>query len=247
MSEAELHVLRGRLRQGLLNKVRRGAVFLGPPVGYIRSQQGGFEFDHDEQVCAVVRMIFEQFERHGRARKVAKTLIEQNIKIGVRPHAGPNRGQLDWRTAATSTICKILKHPIYAGIYAYGRTRVDPRRRASGKRLLGGDKTWTVWDVETGKVILRGPAVEPGGVITVAVTPDGSRFLTGGYSDTVCIWDAVTGRQVQEIQAGVGFVLAAVFTTDGKSILVSGGSGKASVTLPGGPSAVRLWSLESRP
>ena len=132
MSEAELHVLRGRLRQGLLNKVRRGAVFLGPPVGYIRSPQGGFEFDPDEQVCAVVRMIFEQFERHGRARKVAMTLIDQNIKIGVRPHAGPNRGQLEWRTAATSTICKILKHPIYAGIYAYGRTRVDPRKRASG-------------------------------------------------------------------------------------------------------------------
>jgi DNA invertase Pin-like site-specific DNA recombinase len=56
MSEAELQVLRGRLRQGLLNKVRRGAVFLGPPVGYIRSQQGGFEFDHDEQACAVVGM-----------------------------------------------------------------------------------------------------------------------------------------------------------------------------------------------
>jgi DNA invertase Pin-like site-specific DNA recombinase len=135
MSEAELHVLRCRLRQGLLNKVRRGAVFLGPPIGYVRSPHGGFELDPDEQVRAVVHMIFEQFARLGRARKVAMTLIEQDIKIGVRPHSGPNRGQLEWRTAATSTICKILKHPIYAGIYVYGRTQVDPRRRISDGQL----------------------------------------------------------------------------------------------------------------
>ena len=50
MSEAELHVLRGRMRQGLLNKVRRGEVFLEPPVGYVRSPKGGYELDPDEQV-----------------------------------------------------------------------------------------------------------------------------------------------------------------------------------------------------
>ena len=54
------------------------------------------------------------------------------LKIGVRPLAGPNCGLLEWRTAATSAICKILNHPIYAGICAYGRTRVDPRSHASG-------------------------------------------------------------------------------------------------------------------
>lgn len=135
MSEAELHVLRSRLRQGLLNKVRRGAVFLAPPIGYVRSPHGGFELDPDEQVQSVVRMIFEQFERFGRARKVATTLIQQNVAIGVRPHCGPNRGQIEWRAAATSTICKILKHPIYAGIYVYGRTQADPRRQAAGGRF----------------------------------------------------------------------------------------------------------------
>ncbi len=131
MSEAELHVLRSRLRQGLLNKVRRGGVYLSPPIGYVRSPHGGFELDPDEQVRAVVRMIFEQFERFGRARKVAMTLIEQNIAIGVRPHAGPNRGLIEWRPAATSTVLKVLKHPVYAGYYVYGRMRVDPRRRTA--------------------------------------------------------------------------------------------------------------------
>src|SRR5256714_10543894 len=45
MSEAELHVLQGRMRQGLLNKVRRSEVFLGPPVRYVRAPDGGFDLD----------------------------------------------------------------------------------------------------------------------------------------------------------------------------------------------------------
>src|SRR5438094_1318475 len=65
MSEAELHLLRGRVRQGLLNKVRRGEVFLDPPVGYVRSPNGGFDLDPDEQARAVIRLVFDQFERLG--------------------------------------------------------------------------------------------------------------------------------------------------------------------------------------
>ena len=34
MSEAELHVLRARLLGGLLNKARRGELWIGPPIGY---------------------------------------------------------------------------------------------------------------------------------------------------------------------------------------------------------------------
>src|SRR5512133_3667710 len=94
MSEAELHLLRGRMRQGLLNKVARGEVFMCPSVGYVRSPVGGFDLDPDEQVRAVVRMVFDQFERLGTIRKVLRYLIANDIRLGIRPHAGPNRGQL---------------------------------------------------------------------------------------------------------------------------------------------------------
>ena len=89
MSEAELHVLRGRMRQGLLNKVRRGEVFLWPPVGYVRSPDGGFDLDPDEQARAVVRLVFDQFERLGTIRKVLRYLLAHGIRLGIRPHAGP--------------------------------------------------------------------------------------------------------------------------------------------------------------
>ena len=137
MSEAELHVLRGRMRQGLLNKVSRGEVFLGPSVGYVRSPKCGFDFDPDEQVQAVVRLVFEQFERLGTIRKVLRYLLAKDIRIGIRPHGGPNRGQLEWRLPTRETVTKILQHPIYAGYYSYGRTKIDPRRRKPGKRWSG--------------------------------------------------------------------------------------------------------------
>jgi DNA invertase Pin-like site-specific DNA recombinase len=137
MSEAELHLLHSRMRQGLLNKVRRGEVFMGPSVGYVRSPDGGFEFDSDEQVRTVVRMVFDQFERLGTIRKVLRYLLTNDIRVGIRPHAGPNRGQLEWRAPTRDTVADILRHPIYAGYYCFGRRQIDPRRRKPGRRWSG--------------------------------------------------------------------------------------------------------------
>lgn len=137
MSEAELHVIRNRMRQGLLNKVRRGEVFLEPPIGYVPSPHGGYELDPDEQVRAVVRMVFDQFERLGTARKVVHSMIQNDIDIGVRLYKSSGGGQLEWRRPARSTINKMLKHPIYAGYYCYGRHQANPRRPNQGRRWPG--------------------------------------------------------------------------------------------------------------
>jgi hypothetical protein len=137
MSEAELHLLRGRMRQGLLNKVRRGEVFMVPPVGYVHSPEGEFDLDPDEQARAVIRLVFDQFERLGTIRKVLRHLLAHDIRIGVRPHTGPDRGRLEWRLPTRDTVTKILQHPIYAGYYCYGRRQTDPRRKKPGRRSSG--------------------------------------------------------------------------------------------------------------
>src|SRR5215471_6520793 len=47
---AELHILQARMRSGLLNKARRGALSLRLPVGYRRLHDGTVVLDPDEQV-----------------------------------------------------------------------------------------------------------------------------------------------------------------------------------------------------
>jgi hypothetical protein len=37
-------------------------------------------------------------------------VIEDDIRLGIRPHDGPNRGHLEWRPALVSTVYRILTH-----------------------------------------------------------------------------------------------------------------------------------------
>jgi DNA invertase Pin-like site-specific DNA recombinase len=137
LSEAETHVLRMRLHEGKLNKARRGELFTCVPIGYIRSADGGIALDPDEQVRSVVQMVFDQFAELGSVTKVHARLVAQGVRIGVRVHRGPERGQLVWRSARRSTIYEMLKHPAYAGAYVYGRNPCDPTLRAAGRSKSG--------------------------------------------------------------------------------------------------------------
>ncbi|MFL5864529.1 MAG: recombinase family protein, partial [Solirubrobacteraceae bacterium] len=93
ISEAELHLLRKRMHDGLLNKARRGEVSNLPPIGYVKSSEGVFALDPDEQARAVVRLVFDQFERLGTAHAVLRYLAKNGIRLPVRPTHGPHKGQ----------------------------------------------------------------------------------------------------------------------------------------------------------
>ncbi len=142
MSEAELHILKSRLQQGMWNKAQRGEVLNHPPIGYVRnaSARGGagdYVIDPDEQVQSVVRLIFEQFTRRGSISGLLKWLVRNDVKLPVRPHFGPNRGELEWRRPNRVTLLNILHHPIYAGAYRWGHREIDPRKKVPGRPMTG--------------------------------------------------------------------------------------------------------------
>ena len=137
MSEAELHILRNRMYQGLLNKARRGEVYNHPPAGYVKNPAGAFVFDADEQVQSVIRLIFEQFERQGTVQGLLRYLVKHGIRMPIRPLGGPNRGQLEWHRPNRPTLQNLLKHPIYAGYYRWGHRAIDPRRKVAGRPSTG--------------------------------------------------------------------------------------------------------------
>lgn len=92
MSEAELHVLQGRLRNGQLNKARRGEYFSHSPIGYVRGGDS-LELEPDEQARGVVQLIFDKFAELGSMSAVRRYLREsakghalfQYSKSGRRP------------------------------------------------------------------------------------------------------------------------------------------------------------------
>lgn len=142
MSEAELHILKSRLQQGMWNKAERGELLNHPPIGYIRSlsaRDGGGDYviDPDEQVQAVVRLVFEQFTKRGSISGLLRWLVRHDVKLPVRPHFGANRGELEWRRPNRVTLLNLLHHPIYAGAYRWGHREVDPRKQVPGRPTTG--------------------------------------------------------------------------------------------------------------
>lgn len=137
MSEAELHVLKQRLHQGKLNKARRGELAFPLPIGYVRRPSGEVTFDPDEQVQHVVKLLFRKFDELGTLHALLRYLNQHDIQLGVRVREGLAKGELEWRRPNRMTLQNLLKNPVYAGAYAYGRRQVDPRKQQPGRPRSG--------------------------------------------------------------------------------------------------------------
>lgn len=148
MSEAELHILKQRMVQGKLNKARRGELHFHLPIGYVRRPSGEVTFDPDEQAQQVVKLIFRKFEELGTLNAVLRYLVKHNIEIGVRTQTGLNKGDLEWRRPNRVSLQNILKSPVYAGAYVYGRRQIDLRKQAAGRpytgRVMSPPDEWSV-------------------------------------------------------------------------------------------------------
>ena len=137
MSEAELHILKQRMHQGRLSKARRGELQFALPIGYIWSPTGEIQFDPDEQVQQIVRLVFRTFDELGTLGGLVRYLAQHQIQLGVRVREGPGKGELVWRRANRATLQMMLKHPLYAGSYVYGRRQDDPRRKQPERPRTG--------------------------------------------------------------------------------------------------------------
>src|SRR5262249_37405895 len=132
MTEVELHLIKQRMASGRLAKAGRGELAVPLPAGYVRRASGEVVFDPDEQVQAVVRLVFALFERLGTVHAVLRFLVEHRVQIGMRQRGGPDNGALVWRAPHQQGLSNMLRNPAYAGIYAYGRSRTDPTRHPGG-------------------------------------------------------------------------------------------------------------------
>ena len=137
LSSAESHTLKQRMQQGVLQKARRGELHFLLPTGYVHSPAGEIIFDPDEQVQAVIRLVFRKFEEFGTINGVLRYLVQNDIRFGIRCRSSERKGELEWHPANQTMLQTLLAHPIYAGVYAYGRRQVDPRKQKPGRRGSG--------------------------------------------------------------------------------------------------------------
>ncbi len=150
MSEVELFTMRNRLERGKLNKAQRGELFLSVPVGYVKLPSGPIALEPDEQARGVVQLILDKLVEIGSLYGVFRYLAQHRIRIGFRLRQGPRRGELEWRRPTLLTVSAILKHPIYAGAYVFGRRPRDPKQRAMGRK----SGSWVAMD--KWKVLIHG-------------------------------------------------------------------------------------------
>ena len=137
LSEVELHLIKQRMASGRLAKAIRGELAVPLPAGYVRRPSGEVALDPDEQVRAVVRLVFRPFRSARHGARGAAVPGEHRVQIGMRERSGPGKGEVVWRAPHQQGLVNMLRNPAYAGIYAYGRSRTDPSRRLAGREHSG--------------------------------------------------------------------------------------------------------------
>lgn len=148
MSEFELTLLRQRAQEALVQKAKRGELRTCLPVGLEWSRDGRVVLDPDQRVQECIRLVFRMFTEKGSVRQtlmwfVANELTLPCLQRGVYPGE-----KIRWKEATYGALDSILKNPLYAGAYAWGRTECVTRiiegraRKTSGHRKP--QEHWTV-------------------------------------------------------------------------------------------------------
>jgi DNA invertase Pin-like site-specific DNA recombinase len=127
ISELELHTLRRRMTDGLLNKARRGELALPLPVGLARDALGQVHKHPDQEVQSRIDLVFATFLRVRAVSQVVRWFNQRGLRLPRRDRFG----DVVWRPATIDGVGSILKNPAYAGAFVYGRTRTTSRPGAS--------------------------------------------------------------------------------------------------------------------
>ena len=108
---------------------------MGVPIGYVRTFDDRLEKDPDERVRAAINLVFRKFAELGSARRVYFWLGEQGIEMPAVTSSG-SAERIMWKAPRYHSVLSLLQNPIYAGAYAYGRSKTSVRIEDGRKRAV---------------------------------------------------------------------------------------------------------------
>jgi excisionase family DNA binding protein len=132
MSEVELSMFRQRSQEAIRQMARRGEYYTRIAEGYVLGVDNVLEKDPDEQVRRTLTLVFEKFRELGSARQVYLWFRGEGIKLPKRI----GKAGVEFVEATPWLIGRILKDPVYAGAYAFGRTNQKVILEEGRKRVI---------------------------------------------------------------------------------------------------------------
>ena len=147
MSEYELSLLRQRGLAARDSKAQRGELRFALPPGYCWNELGQMEIDPDERICEAIRMVFRKFRELGTARQVLLWVVQAQLQMPVMRQSSLG-ARIEWQSPAYHTVLEILRHPVYAGAYVFGRTSQRTTIiNGRAKKTTGHKKPMPEWSV----------------------------------------------------------------------------------------------------
>jgi DNA invertase Pin-like site-specific DNA recombinase len=132
MSEVELSMFRQRSQEAIRQMARRGEYYTRIAEGYVLGVDNVLEYDPDEQVRRTLSLVFVKFRELGSARQVYLWFRGEGIKLPKRI----GKAGVEFVEATPWLIGRILKDPVYAGAYAFGRTNQKVILEEGRKRVI---------------------------------------------------------------------------------------------------------------
>jgi len=147
MSEFELNLLRQRCQEAIRQKARRGELQFALPVGYRWAPNGKVEMDPDRRVQQAIELAFSKMAQFGSARQVLLWFRGEKVRLPALMH-GENGRELVWKLPVYNTIWHMLRNPMYAGAYAFGKTEARTRVvEGRARKTIGHAKPVEHWTV----------------------------------------------------------------------------------------------------
>jgi hypothetical protein len=147
MSEFELNLLRQRSLEAIRQKARRGELQFRLPVGFRWAPNGKVEIDPDRRVQEAVHLVFTKMLELGSARQVLLWFRGEHTNLPALVLDAPGHDVV-WKLPVYNTIWHMLRNPMYAGAYAFGKTEartkvINGRARKSEGHFKSRD-AWMV-------------------------------------------------------------------------------------------------------